>query len=146
MEDLFKWSIITAFVVSLVTFILNFVARDLNLEGIGLKLIVAIVLTIISVIYFMKKYGVPDSSFTAGGIIGLSAVVGMVSANLLKPYIFWNNFLEYVLTLLLFLIVYFIGGFIGKWSYGGQTEPRRTRKEEEEKEPEEIEENEVSGE
>jgi hypothetical protein len=153
MEDLFKWSLITGFVVSLVTFALHFVTRSFALQGIGLKLIIAIVLAIVSIIYFMKKYGVPDSSFTAGGIIGLAAVVGMVSANLLPPVIFWDNLGEYFLTLLLFPIVYLIGGFIGKWAYGGQTGPNRKRRREEEeekqreeKEPEPIEENEVSGE
>lgn len=142
MEDLFRWSVITALVVSLVTFILNFATK-----GVGLKLIVAVILSIIAVIYFMKKYGVPDSSFAAGGIIGIAAVVGMVTANLLPPVIFWDNLLEYILTLLLFIIAYFIGGFVGKWSSGGEAMPRRRREEkEEEEEPEEIEENEVSGE
>jgi hypothetical protein len=134
MEDLFKWSIITAFVVSLVTFILNFVTK-----GIGIKLIVAIVLTIIAIIYFMKKYGVPGSSFDAGGIIGLAAMTGLA-------VVMTTDILEYILTLSLFVIAYFLGGFIGKWAFGGQSQPRKKREEEEEKEPEEIEENEVSGE
>lgn len=141
MEDLFRWSLITAFVVSLATFILNFMTK-----GIGISLIVAIILTIASVIYFMKKYGVPDSSFATGGIIGIAAIVGMISAKLLPPFEFWSNFLEYFLTIILFVIAYFLGGFIGKWTYGGQTEPRRKREEEEPEEPEEIEERQVSGE
>jgi len=138
MEDLFKWSLITGFVVSLVSFILNFVSR-----GIGLRLIVAIVLTIASIIYFMKKYGVPDSSFAAGGIIGLAAMTGLL-------VVMTTDKLEYALTIVLFIVAYFLGGFIGKWAYGGQTGPtrkqRREEEEKEEKEPEEIEENEVSGE
>ena len=137
MEDLFKWSIITAVVVSLVAFILNFVTK-----GVGLKLIVGIALTVAVVIYFMKKYGVPDSGFTAGGILGLSAMAGLVM-------VVTTDFLEYILTLLLFVVAFFIGGFVGKWSYGGQAGPsrkQRKEKEEEEEEPEEIEENEVSGE
>lgn len=139
MEDLFKWSLITGFVVSLVCFVLNFVSK-----GIGLRLIVAIVLTIASIIYFMKRYGVPDSSFAAGGIIGLSAMTGLL-------VVMTTDILEYALTVVLFIIAYFLGGFIGKWAYGGQP-PRRKREEreeeeeKEEKEPEEIEENEVSGE
>ncbi|MEM2916167.1 MAG: hypothetical protein QXT19_02310 [Candidatus Woesearchaeota archaeon] len=136
MEDLFKWSLITAFVISLATFLLNFVTK-----GIGIKLIVAIVLTIIAIIYFTKKYGVPDSSFTAGGVIGLSAMAGLA-------VVVTTDVLEYILTLLLFVIAFFIGGFVGKWSSGGSAVPRKRRKEkeEEEEEPEEIEENEVSGE
>jgi hypothetical protein len=141
MEDLFKWSLITGFVVSLVTFALNFVSK-----GVGLKLIVAIVLTIASIIYFMKKYGVPDSSFAAGGIIGLAAITGLLVVTT-------TDVLEYALTLVLFIVAYFLGGFIGSWAYGGQTGPNRKRRREEEeekqreeKEPEQIEENEVSGE
>jgi lysylphosphatidylglycerol synthetase-like protein (DUF2156 family) len=138
MEDLFKWSIITAFVVSLVTFILNFVTK-----GIGVKLIVAIVLTIIAIIYFMKKFGVPDSGFAAGGIIGLAAMTGLA-------VVVTTDILEYILTLVLFVIAYFLGGFIGNWAFGGQIRPsrkqREEKEEEEEKAPEEIEENEVSGE
>jgi hypothetical protein len=137
MEDLFKWSLITAFGISLITFLLNFVTK-----GIGIKLIVTIVLTVLVIIYFMKKYGVPDSGFAAGGILGLCAMAGLVM-------VVTTDVLEYALTLLLFLIAFFIGGFVGKWSYGGQAGPsrkQRKEKEEEEEEPEEIEENEVSGE
>ncbi|MEM4239833.1 MAG: hypothetical protein QXM31_03165 [Candidatus Woesearchaeota archaeon] len=139
MEDLFKWSLITAFVISLVTFLLNFVTK-----GIGIKIIVAVVLTVLVIIYFMKKYGVPDSGFSAGSIIGLAAMAGLA-------VVVTTDVLEYILTLLLFVIAFFIGGFVGKWSSGGSAAPRKRRKEKEEKEeeeeePEEIEENEVSGE
>ncbi|MEM4246979.1 MAG: hypothetical protein QXR48_02025 [Candidatus Woesearchaeota archaeon] len=136
MEDLFKWSLITAFGISLITFLLNFITK-----GIGIKIIVAVVLTVLVIIYFMKKYGVPDSGFSAGSIIGLAAMAGLT-------VVVTTDVLEYILTLLLFVIAFFIGGFVGKWSSGGSAIPRKKRKEkeEEEEEPEEIEENEVSGE
>lgn len=133
MEELFKWAIITALIISVVSFALNFITNSL-----GIRLIVAIVLTIVSVVWYTRKYGVPESRFQAGGIIGLCAMTGLA-------VVMTKDILEYVLTLLLFVIAYFIGGFTAKLSLSGE-EPRRKKNQEEEEEPEEIEENEVSGE
>ncbi len=134
MEELFRWSVITAFAVSLVTFILNFVTRSL-----GIRILFALVLTVASIFWFMRRYGVPDGRFRAGGIIGLSAMTGLA-------VVMTKDILEYVLTLLLFAVAYGVGGLAAKLLFKGGEVPARKKREEEEEEPEEIEENEVSGE
>jgi membrane-associated HD superfamily phosphohydrolase len=137
MEELFRWALVTALVVSLVTYILNFITSSL-----GIKILVALLLTAVSIIYFMRKFGLPDEGFRTGGIIGLAAMTGLVVIGVPT-----TDILEYILTLLLFVIAYFIGGLIGKYSLpGSEPRARKKRKEEEEEEPEEIEETEVSGE
>ncbi len=135
MEDLFRWALITAFVVSLVTYVLNLITNSL-----GIKIIVALLLTAVSIVYFMRKFGLPDEGFRTGATIGLAAMAGLA-------VVMTKDVLEYVLTLLLFVIAYFIGGLVGKYSLpGSEPRERKKRKEEEEEEPEEIEESEVSGE
>jgi hypothetical protein len=134
MEELFKWSVITALVVSVVAFAMNFMTKSL-----GIRILVAIVLTIASVVWFMRKYGVPFGRFHSGGIIGLAAMAGLA-------VVMTKDILEYVLTLLLFAIAYGIGGLAGKFAMQGEEMPSRKKRKEEEEEPEEIEENEVSGE
>ncbi len=138
MEELFRWALITAFVVSLVTYILNFITSSL-----GIRILVALLLTAVSIVIFMRKFGLPDEGFRTGATIGLCAMAGLA-------VVMTKDLLEYILTLLLFVIAYFIGGLVGKYSLP-VSEPRERKKrkeneEEEEEEPEEIEETEVSGE
>ncbi len=135
MDDLFKWAVITALVVSLVTFILNFITKSL-----GIRILVALLLTAVSIVFFMRKYWLPDEGFRTGAIIGLCAMAGLA-------VVMTKDVLEYILTLLLFVIAYFIGGLVGKYSLpGNEPKGKKKRKEKEEEEPEEIEETEVSGE
>lgn len=118
MPNLFRWSVLTAFVVSLLTFVLNFLTPAL-----GVRLIVSIVLTVASIVYFVRKFGVPDSAFRTGGIIGLAAMTGLL-------VVMTTDVLEYVLTLVLFVIAYFLGGLVAKYSVPGAEFrlPRRKRK------------------
>lgn len=104
MQELFRWSLITAFVVSLVTFILNFITPSL-----GVRLLVAILITGGVTFFYMRKHGVPESAFTSGGMIGLAAMVGLL-------VVMTTDILEYILTLVLFAIAYGLGGLIGKWA------------------------------
>ncbi len=119
MHDVFRWSILTALVVSLVTFALNFATNSL-----GIKLIAMLVLTIASVAYFMKRYGVPDTAVRTGGIIGLAAMTGLV-------VVMTTDILEYVLTLILFLIGYGLGALVGRFSFKKEHRKREDAEHEE---------------
>jgi hypothetical protein len=119
MQEMFRWTMLTAFAVSLVTFLLDFVTRSL-----GIRLIVAIVLIIASIIYAMKKYGVPDSAFQAGSAIALAGMAGLLVSQTLTR----GDFLEYVITLVLFIIAFFVGGYVAKFTLA---KPEERRKKEE---------------
>ncbi len=116
MPDVFRWSICTALIVSLVTFGLNFLTNSL-----GIRLIVMLVLTVASIVYFMKTFGVP--AFRTGGIIGLAAMTGLV-------VVMTTDILEYILTLFLFLIAYGVGGLIGRYSLKKGHPEKKEREEE----------------
>lgn len=123
MPDLFRWVIVTALVVSFVTFGLNFLTNSL-----GIRLIVMFVLAIASIVCFMKKFGVPDHAFRTGGIIGLAAMTGLV-------VVMTTDILEYILTLLLFLIAYGLGGLIGRYSLKKGHREKKEKHEESSEEP-----------
>lgn len=116
--ELFRWAILTGFVVSLVTFLLYFVTHSL-----GIRLIVAIVLSIASIVYYLKKEGVPESAASTGGIIALAAVTGLLTV--ISEY-----FLEYFLTLVLFAIAYGIGVLTARFVVPQHGERKKKRKEE----------------
>jgi hypothetical protein len=116
MQEMFRWTLLTAFAVSLITFLLDFVTRSL-----GIRLIVAIVLIIVSIWYAMKKYGVPDSAFQSGSVIALAGMAGLLVAQTLTR----GDFLEYVITLALFVIAYFVGGCAAKFALSNPEERRK---------------------
>jgi hypothetical protein len=105
MDDLLRWSIGTAVVVALVTFILRFLTNSLAV-GLGLTAVI----TLFSIIRAMQKYGLPDSAFHDGGVIALSAVAGLLIVQTFGR----NDILEFAVTLVLCVIAYLLGGLVAK--------------------------------
>jgi phosphotransferase system glucose/maltose/N-acetylglucosamine-specific IIC component len=122
--NLFRWTLGTAFVVSFVTFILEMLGARA-----WLMLIIALALTVYAVVHGMRKFGVPDSAFTSGGIIGLAAVAGMLIGSSAQ------EILEYIVILVLFAAAYFIAGFIAGRTFGHREKKKRRGEDEEESAP-----------
>lgn len=101
MDELFRWTLGTAFVVSLVTAILTLLGGRLWLQW-----VLMLVITLFALIRAMQKYGVPDSAFRSGGVILLASLAGFLIGSATQ------EILDYVVNVVLFIAVYFIGGFI----------------------------------
>lgn len=108
MQELFRWSLITAFIVSLVTFVLNLLGGRAWLQW-----AIMLAITLFALIRSMQKYGVPDSAFQNGGIMMLAALAGFLIGSSVQEV------LEYVIILVLFVAAYFIGGLIA-----GRVQPK----------------------
>lgn len=101
MDELFRWTLGTAFAVSLVTAILTLLGGRLWLQW-----VLMLVITIFALVRAMQKYGVPDSAFRSGGVILLASLAGFLIGSATQ------EILDYVVNVVLFIAVYFIGGFI----------------------------------
>ncbi len=109
MQELFRWTLITAFVTSLVALLLGYVTKN----PITI-LIFTIIIAVASVVYATRKYGVPESSFRSGGVIAMSALAGALVAGTV------SDFLEYVVLIAILALAYVIGGYIARWTMTGQ--------------------------
>ena len=103
--DLFRWTIIVAFVVTLVTFILDMLGGR-----IWLQILIASGLAVFAVVHGMRKFGVPDSARLNGGIIGMAALAGMLIGSSVQ------EILEFLVILVLFVIAYFGGGMVARFA------------------------------
>jgi len=112
MRDWFRWALLTAFVVSLVTFLLSMVSRTGMIH-----VVVVLALTIGSIYWGSKKHGVPDSAFQAGGVLAMAALAGMLIGNAMR------EILEYMIVIVLFIAAYYIGGFFARWAIKKPKEP-----------------------
>jgi len=130
--ELFRWTLGTVFVVSLVTFILEMLGARA-----WLTLAIALALTVFAVVHGMRTFGVPDSAFTSGGIIGLAAVAGMLIGSSVQ------EILEYIIILVLCAAAYLIAGFVAKLVFRKHDGKRRRREEESDEEPAAPEQSEV---
>ena len=101
MDDLFRWTLGTAFLVSLVTAILTLLGGRIWLQW-----VLMLVITIFALVRSMQKYGVPDSAFRSGAVLLMSSLAGFLIGSSVQEW------LEIVIIAVLFVAAYFLGGFI----------------------------------
>jgi len=101
-RGLFNWAVITALVSSLLFFVVGmFTTNDLIILGL------VVVLALVSIIVYSKK---AEGSFITGAFLGLIVFVMLAVVEGIRNWMGFGGFL------FMFAIVFFIGGFIGKWS------------------------------
>lgn len=105
MQELFILTLITAFVVGFISFVLSLIgATPITL------LLVTFVLLVAAIIVAMRVYGVPESAFRSGGVIAMTALAATLVAGAVQ------EFLEFIVVIVLFVVAYFVGGLFGLWT------------------------------
>ena len=101
-KELFNWAVITALVSALLFFVVGMITSN---DLIILALVV--VLALVSILVYSHK---AEGSFITGAFLALIVFVILVVVEGLRDWTGFGGFL------FMFAIVFFIGGFIGKWS------------------------------
>jgi len=101
MTDLFRWTLGASFLVLLLTGILNVLGGRVWLQW-----TVMLIIALFALIRGVQKYGVPDSAFRSGAVMMLASLAALLIGSSIQEW------LELVIILVLFVIAYFVGGFI----------------------------------
>jgi hypothetical protein len=101
MTDLFRWTLGASFLVLILTGILNVLGGRVWLQW-----AVMAVIALFALIRGVQKYGVPDSAFRSGAALMLASLAALLIGSSVQEW------LELVIIIVLFVVVYYVGGFI----------------------------------